>query len=211
MAKFTWDKAAKRFRDSDSGKYLSQEKVESLVEASRVDAAKRLTNLADQMATESISLDEWEKQFRQIIKQESLIEYGVGRGGFKQMTQSDYGRVGRYLRDQYEYLRNFKKAVADLSDAQIKVRSQMYASASKYMYERARSVALDIPKLPAYPCDGTSECLINCGCGWDYQKLEGDGNWDCRWKKTKKESCPTCIDRADKWNPLQVRNGEIIA
>lgn len=205
-----WVASVNRYRDTKSGRFISPETVEFLVDKGRINAAKDLLALADQLIAENLTPDEWENQFRQIVKETSIQQYATGRGGLSQLTKSDYGRIGAYLKSQYKFLAGFKAALPEQSEAQIRVRSQMYAATTKYMYERGVWAAWEMPDLPAYPCDGSTPCLMYCGCGWHIVKLKTPGSWNATWRRTKKESCPVCIERAEKWKPLKIRKGVII-
>lgn len=205
-----WVSSVNRYRDTKTGRFLSPSTVEALVDKGRLDAANRLISLADELISESLTPAEWEKRFKQIIKETSIQQYATGRGGLSQLTPTDYGRIGSYLKDQYQYLKGFREALPNQSEAQIRVRSQMYASATKYMYEKGTWAAWDMPDLPAYPADGSSECLINDRCSWRIVKLKTPGSWNCFWEIRPGENCPTCLERASKWKPLKIRKGVII-
>lgn len=55
-----------------------------------------------------------------------------------------------------------------------------------------------------------SQCMQGCTCAWDVTELEGDGNYDCTWVMGAAEHCQTCVERAQQWAPLQIRDGEIV-
>lgn len=203
-----WVASVNRYRDTDTGRFVSPEQVEALVEKSRVDAAKRLTKLADRLNREEITPAQWEKEFRQIIKETSITQYATGRGGLSQMNPVDYGKVGSFLKDQYKYLKKFKDALPDQSEAQIRMRSQMYAASTKVMYDIGNGAGYGLPDLPAYPTE-SSPCMFNCACKWRITILKGKENWNCYWTLGTTEHCNVCDERAVKWNPLRIRKGVI--
>ena len=80
------------------------------------------------------------------------------------------------------------------------------AGAAKATYWRGATLGYN---LPAYPADGSSECLGNCGCVWSLTVFdEEQGNLNAWWIRGKDDSCPTCIDRAGRWAPLRIRGNE---
>lgn len=91
---------------------------------------------------------------------------------------------------QVNYLGKFTDAIEqgkydDTPDA-LKSRLDMYAGALNTTWSQGR-----YPDMPFYPGEGT-ECLTNCKCSW---QDEGDGSFT--WVLNAKESCPTCLSRAD--------------
>ena len=141
------------------------------------------------------------------------IQLGIlGRGGRDQMTQSDWGRIGQMLRSQYGYLDGFMDEIANgnLTEGQIRSRLNMYYESAQSSYETMNAITrgLNFRDLPAYPADGTTICLTNCKCYWDYKEIFRNGvliGYDCFWVRTVAESCPDCEERELSWNPISVR------
>jgi len=55
----------------------------------------------------------------------------------------------------------------------------------------------------------------NCACGWDITTVDEEkGDYDCYWvlnaQHIAKIHCQTCIERGREWNPLQIRNNELV-
>jgi len=113
------------------------------------------------------------------------------------------------LQAQRDFLDGFRGDVEGMSPEAIKRRARMYIGSGQATMQEAATTRLGMPLLPAYPKDGTSDCLNNCRCWWDIQSLEGNGNWDCIWTLRPAEHCPTCEARARAWSPIQIRNGVI--
>lgn len=95
-----------------------------------------------------------------------------------------------------------------LHEAQIAARSKMYFNSAREAYERGKARALGAPTMPAYPGDGSTACLTNCRCMWDYQQGTKDGQpvWNCYWNIQGPDdaNCVDCLDRHGKWHPLVV-------
>jgi hypothetical protein len=155
--------------------------------------AQRLTN-------GDITLQQWERQFRQRLKVIHGSQYEMGRGGSHAMTQADWGRVGAELRQQYQYLNRFVAEVAEgtVSPATIASRSALYVEASTASYERGRAAGHNLV-LPAYPGDGGTRCVTNCRCHW--RITEGEDAWNCYWTLGQAEHCVDCVQRSQTWAP----------
>ena len=70
-------------------------------------------------------------------------------------------------------------------------------------FEVGRAGAFQV-QLPAYPGDGSSECMVNDKCYWDVRLDIPNGQVLATWVRTAAESCPTCIKRAVEWNPYTI-------
>ena len=86
-------------------------------------------------------------------------------------------------------------------------RAALYAQGIKASYWKGKIPMLPLPAMPA---DGTTQCLSNCGCAWEIVELEGEGNADAYWRRGKKDSCQTCVQREHDWSPLSIRDGRVI-
>jgi hypothetical protein len=75
------------------------------------------------------------------IKLAHTASAAAARGGWAQMSQSDWGAAGRMIRDQYDYLRNFADQIASgqqLLNGNALVRADLYADAARGTFEQMR-------------------------------------------------------------------------
>lgn len=91
------------------------------------------------------------------------------------MTQADWGATGRLIRDQYDYLRNLSKEIADGTqplDGRLLVRADLYADASNTTYstmqtrgfiEQGYDEERRVLETGADHCD---DCLDYANQGW---------------------------------------------
>ncbi len=203
-----WNTESRRYHDTATGRFLSPQQQLGLRDTF-TDALKgRSASLAERLSAGTMTPGEWEHGMRTLVKQAHIDLAVLGRGGRSQMTPTDWGRVGREIRDQYGYLGRFADATPELSEAQSAARSGMYVEAATQSYERANAAAQGVPELPAYPGDGES-CLggVMCRCAWDIQETE-DG-WECTWvANDDPATCELCIEHAAEWSPLVVAREE---
>jgi hypothetical protein len=81
----------------------------------------------------------------------------------------------------------------------------MYMRSAREAFERGKMRAWGIPDLPAWPGDGSTECLTNCRCHWEFEPWQGYINcyWIIDWEA---ENCQDCIDRYHLWNPWRTKS-----
>lgn len=208
---YYWDKTAQRYRD-DSGKFVSAEQVRQWVRLSIESNRDFAGTIAEQVSTGGVNTTEARALIREELKREYIRQATAGRGGRSEMTQSDWGRVGAMLKNQYQYLDGFMSDIdnMNLTEGQIRARLNMYFESSSQAYETFNAIAhgIDPTLLPHYPGDGSTICMTNCKCYWDLKPRYTSGvliGYDCFWTRTIEESCPDCIARASEYNPLEIR------
>ena len=155
----------------------------------------QVAELTRQLADDEITTGTWQITMRQLLRDAFADQLRAGAAPDRP-DSSDYLMLGPLLRSQYEYLEGFARDVAAgyLTFDQITARAQLYIGASQEAYWAMIARRHDV-KLPAYPGDGSSECLGYCGCEW----VEEEDGW--HWVRGKDDSCPTCLQRAIEWNP----------
>lgn len=198
-----WNETSHRYHNTETGRFLSANQMAPLRDAFVESQRQGITDITDKLYGREITIQEWVLQFRSELKITYLDQYMIARGGRKVMTQSDYGRVGGFLREQFQYLNALAESVAkgEISEAQLRTRSQMYINSSVKAFEAGKVASYSGLKLPAVPGQD-SECLSNCKCRW--QISETAKEWRCTWIRTAAESCPTCRQRAAEWAPLVI-------
>jgi hypothetical protein len=158
--------------------------------------------LAEDLASGSITLSDWEDAMRDQIKNTLGVMYVFGRGGFDAMTPNDWTVLSGLVTAAFMYLDHFAADIAQslLSEDAIAARSAMYVGSGVGAYERGQAAALDL-YLPVYPGDDC-EGMSNCRCWWDVNDL-GDGSMEAIWHcEDDKESCDVCIAHVEEYNPL---------
>lgn len=172
------------------------------------DFEDKMRGMAAQVVDGDMSVSDFQINMREELRREYALMMIAGAGGDQsQVADDDWLRLGSQLQKQYRYLADFADQLASGDPRTLALaptRAGMYARSSTaiYWYE-----ATDVD-LPAYPGDGSSECLTQCLCHWDMDTEEDeDGNTTAvlaTWVLDGGEHCPTCIDRAAEWNPLRI-------
>ena len=130
---FIWDATRARYRDADTKRFVSAKQVADLAQASLEETGK---------IASGIQAKELGTVLRAEIKKETVRQYLLGRGGVKQMTPRDWGRIGASVAEQYGYLDDFIKEADQLSEAQIASRVQMYINSAREGFEKGKAEAI---------------------------------------------------------------------
>lgn len=199
---YIYDTERNRYINADNNRPISWARIER--ESERFETAQKVTvrQLSEQLANNQLTLEQWHNEMRAVVKRNYIAQYLLGRGGRDAMTQSDWGRVGGLLSNQFRYLSNFAREISLglLSEEQIGARAELYIDSASQSFERAKGAARGL-ELPAWPGDGTSECMANCKCHWALVEL--DDLWECTWTiNAVVENCETCATRSTIWAPL---------
>ena len=166
--------------------------------------------LAGRLRAGELSLADWQREMKRMVKDLQVTSAVAANGGnWGVMTPAKWGYVGADCKKQYRFLARFAQDIAERAEKGLELttavdtRAKLYGGAGNKTFHSALSRAEGWPKLPAMPGDGSSECLGNCKCYWDVERVEGGFN--CYWRLTPAEHCSTCLERAATWNPLFIR------
>lgn len=194
----------------------------------------RTTALITALTDQRINVSEWYAAMLVEIDRVTFTAMQLGKGGTQTLSDLDLQAIRQWTAEQHQYLALWRDqlqqrantrgllivaAVAaggaavealtgGISAVGLIARAALYAKTARSLLAVAQTLALGMPILPAYPRDGTTECLGNCVCAWHITKV-GPKDWDCRWVLESDEHCPQCARRSHVWQPLHIRNGII--
>lgn len=163
-----------RYVDRATGRYVSELTVRADLDK-YIDAKNlRLDNLTNQLRNREISLADWQTQMRNEIRDAHNNAAMIARGGRDQMTPADWGRTGRELRTQYEYLDKWAADIASGKaplDGRANVRARLYGNASRGTYEQQRrAMAADrgnqLERRILHAAESCTDCIDYAGRGW---------------------------------------------
>ena len=204
-----WDDASRRYRDTRTGRYVGVQAMQDLRNEFVQQQMNRAAKLAEQYRTADISIYDLESNLKDIIKNTYIDLYAMGAGGRHNLSARDWGKIGAMLKEQYGangYLKGFMEQIANgnLSELQIASRANLYINSANEALWKA--ITRDMPDLPAYPGDGSTQCLTNCRCEWRIEPVEG--GYNCYWVVDHAaENCPDCLQRGVDWNPIFIPFG----
>jgi hypothetical protein len=139
---FLWDKPSRRYYSTETEQVVREATIRRFVKEIGDAAKSRLRQLTEAKTRGEISQAAWEVAMKSEIKNLHRTMAVMARGGKDQMTQRDWGRVGRVIANQNKYLNQFSDdaALGQLSDAQQIARAEIYANSAYSTYENGVAV-----------------------------------------------------------------------
>jgi len=188
---FTFDRRLGRYRDAATGRLIPAAQVRAYLDEALVSAGKRMDSLANQLRAGQIDLISWEVRMRREVKIVATYSGAAAKGGWAQMTEADYGRVGRYGQDQYRFLRGFMRDIETGKqplNGLVNARAQMYAQAGRPLYHRMeiaeqRVRGMRLRKSVRHARDSCAGCIAAEAAGWidiDSTAVPEIGARECR-------------------------------
>lgn len=197
MPDYRYNEAAGRYTNG-RGQFVPAARVRATLDQTLATTAKRATALGDALQAGRISVATWNIEMRALIKGAHLYSGALAKGGWAQMTQADYGRIGQIVRKQYSYLEAFTRQIEKglPLDGRFLRRVTMYVQAGRQTFHavqrtlmRARGMTEERNRLGiAEHCDGclqetargwvpigdlapigTRDCLAHCKCDVEYR------------------------------------------
>jgi hypothetical protein len=154
-----------------------------------------MQRLGDEYNAGKLSLSDLNIAMREELRRGHALQLIAGKGGDKgAVSADDWLALGSVLKRQYAYLSRLSQQIesGEVGEGDLTRRAQLFARSARESYWRS---ATSGASLPAYPGDGSTDCVTNCDCDWEQHE---DG-W--HWIQHTSESCPTCTDRGAKWKP----------
>jgi hypothetical protein len=186
---YTWSEPAARYRDSRTGRFVGKQQVRGALDKAIDSSAKSMKALAQQLRDGNISLADWQVAMAREIKSTHLASAALAKGGWAQLNQSDYGRVGQIVRQEYAYL---SKLAADIAagkqplDGRFLRRAESYIQAGRATYhaieQREMKVrGFDEERNLRHARDSCPGCVDATARGWvTIGTLPPVGSRDCR-------------------------------
>ena len=191
---FNFDNAAQRWRDSSTGRFVSNEAVQDEMFQHSDATHSSLESLTRSLYSGDISLAQWQVAVASELKDAHLAQAMYAVGGRANMGFAEFGRVGQTLREQYAYLDKFAQDIAagNVSESMALSRIAHYGDSCKQSYWNEyieKSSGLldwnlgatdeqncgDCPRIaggspytketiPSSPADGATQCKGRCRC-----------------------------------------------
>lgn len=163
-----------RYRTLPSGRLIPEASVRRAVDRVADEASERMADISRSLIERELAISAWQRQMMQLTKDAMIAGTVAGRGGSDQMTQADWGRVGRALRDQYDYLRRFALQIASgdqPADGRLVNRARLYGQQARVAYERTRArnaerLGRDEERNVLHPAEHCGECRELAALGW---------------------------------------------
>jgi hypothetical protein len=169
---FRWNAAAAQYVRAN-GRFVPRSDVRRAIDAALLAEEKRARSLAEDLRNGRITLDAWRTEMRDLIKTVQTYGAAAAKGGWAQLTQSDYGRIGQIVRSEYGFLEQFAQGIASgrVSLASVQARAVQYALAGRDTYHQteriaARDAGLTQERNILHPADHCDQCVAQTARKW---------------------------------------------
>ena len=110
LPEYRWNSKAKRYINS-SGDFVKFDTIRFELDKVLDDISLDMRKLSQSFRAGNIDGATLQREGMLLIKQAHLTGGALEKGGWFQMTQSDFGRVGQVVRGEYEFFRNMLKDI----------------------------------------------------------------------------------------------------
>ncbi|HSW63417.1 MAG TPA: hypothetical protein VLH56_08915 [Dissulfurispiraceae bacterium] len=138
---FGWNERAGRYMNLDSGRFVTFKAVKSELDSLVTAYQQDIKSLSLQFKAGDITLREWHLGMERTIKNIHVASAAAARGGWAQMSKSDWGWVGQRVRFQYEKLDAFARQIEAGTvklNGRFLARADMYGQAGRATFEEMR-------------------------------------------------------------------------
>ena len=131
VSTFGYNPDTARFVNLQTGRFVSGDSVRDLVQTQITSGADRIGQFADRVVSGQASLQDLQNAMISHLQEQHTAMHTLGRGGWRQLTASDFRAISAKLESEFTYLENFLADIenGNLSAAQIKQRLQLYSDA----------------------------------------------------------------------------------
>lgn len=172
-SRYEWNAPATRYRDKRTRRFVSRAEVRAEIDRQLAKAQARMAEISQQLREGTISLATWTAEMRAVLKEIHLVSAAAAKGGWAQVSQADYGRVGSLIREQYHFLENFAGQIVDgqVLDGRFLRRVALYAQGGRRTYHRIERGVMDASDFAEersilHPADHCGECVAEAKRGW---------------------------------------------
>ncbi len=199
-----------------------QESIPALLAAQEAEFKKRVDPIFDRLAKREITSQHFQALMSIEIRLNLFTGAAIGAGGTGHLTPDDIARVDARYREEIAYLANWVSQLdrqpndKERSAEALKWRGNLYGQSAALIASETldQNHFKEFPALPFYPKQRTL-CKRFCACGWqwmnvDRKKGNADVYWRLDWTRIPLEHCETCLNRADAFGPLMIRDFQFV-
>ena len=170
---FGWSQESQRFRDLESGRYISERQVRDFVDNIADLASRRMGEATAQYRAGQITVAEWQATMMETIKASQIASALAAYGGRDQMNASRWGLVGQQIRTQYAYLARFTDDVLSgrqRMNGRMDARARQYGQGARSLYENIRrrestAAGFRFERNELHPADHCDQCVNQTALG----------------------------------------------
>lgn len=142
--KFRFDPRSGRYRAS-SGRFLPSSTIRQWIDRTLDTHSRAVATLTEQFRSRTITLGQWEKGMRVELKHIHTYSALSALGGRSQLTQSDFGRIGQRLRQEYQFLQRLGDDIESgrqLPDGRLTNRARLFAQSGRSTFHAVERVEM---------------------------------------------------------------------
>lgn len=172
--KFWWDSTAGRYRDAH-GHFVPRLLVRKSLDRIAAASGQRMRVMGQQLGRGKVSLVDFHLAMRAEVKTAFINNVAAAKGGYAQMSQSDFGRVGNEVKKQYKFLDDFVNelyaGVTKTGTPGFLARVQLYFNTARtffYKFDREaqEEAGMIEERNMLHPAEHCPECLAMSAMGW---------------------------------------------
>ncbi|MCP5016856.1 MAG: hypothetical protein GY938_16550 [Ketobacter sp.] len=188
-----------------NGRFVSRATVRAELDNVIKGLGDQASTITGQLKAGEVTLSDWQTQMMAISKQSAMVGAVMQKGSWFNMTQSDFGRVGQQVKEQYGFLRDWAKGIAEGVRKIHRGVARQYAQFGRqvyYLFEKLKSRLGGLNERrnilhARESCSGVGSCIEQNGLGWlsinDDQFIEIGrrvcrGNCLCTWEYRNSET-----------------------
>ncbi|KKM03780.1 hypothetical protein LCGC14_1771000 [marine sediment metagenome] len=164
---YLWNERAAQYTNRKTGRFVSRQAIRDQLDKVIGASSQVMRAVSQQLRDGDIGLAEWQLEMMQQIKTTHLAGAAMQRGGWQQMTQADFGRVGQIVRNEYGFLRNFAEQIASGEqklDGTLARRAGLYGQQGRPTYltfwdSTAAQRGFDEERSILQPAEHCTECV----------------------------------------------------
>lgn len=131
---YLWNEKALQYVNRSTGRFVPRSEITNQLFKITEQSSNIMRAISQQLRDGTISLANWQVAMMQEIKTTHLVGAAMQRGGWQQMTQADFGRVGQIVRKEYGFLRDLANGIESGKiklDGRILLRAAQYGKAGR--------------------------------------------------------------------------------
>lgn len=139
---YTHDPRTGRYRDTATGRLVSEASVRGGVDATADVSADRMGDAAARLRAGEITVERFQSEMLAHVKDVHVANAVAAYGGREQMTPARWGYVGARIRGEYGYVRGMTSDIIDGQqplNGRLDARARQYARAGAVTYELVQS------------------------------------------------------------------------
>lgn len=173
VPEFRWNAAANRYIASN-GQFVKVERIRGALDAFITGTVDAIETASNKLIAGEISLAQWQGEMMLHIKNANLAGGALEGGGWFNLSQADFGRMGQKIRGEYEYLRNFANQIesgAQPLNGRLTSRARLYGEQGRATYYEfgaihAKEDGFKEERSFLTPSESCSECVGEAGKNW---------------------------------------------